>query len=230
MSSADFAISRYGAHPFPHRAQAVMTRGNTRSTVFVAPAPPYAVKGRGCLVTDQFGHEVIDCNNNYTSLIHGHAHPQVHEAVVELLANGTAFGMPTESEIGLAEILSARTGHERWRFSNSGTEAVMTAIRAARAYTRRDVILRFQGSYHGTSDAVVDAGAPGVPASVQSDVVVIPQGDVTAFDQAIERVGERLAAVLIDLMPNRAGLIPVGPGHGATHSAANRTDWRAADH
>lgn len=188
-----------------------MTRGNTRSTLFVDPAPPYAVRGSGFIVTDQFGNEIIDCNNNYTSLIHGHAMAEINEAVEGILADGTAFGLPTETEIGLAELLAERTGHERWRFSNSGTEAVMTAIRAARAYTGRDVIIRFEGSYHGTSDAVVSADAAGIPASVRADALIVPQADQAAFDEAVEQAGDRLAAVLIDLMPNRAGLVPADP-------------------
>lgn len=160
------------------------------------------------MVVDQLGNEVIDCNNNYTSLIHGHAHLETMEAVSRLIGDGSAFGLPTESEIGLAELLAERTGHERWRFSNSGTEAVMTAIRAARAFTGRDVIIRFEGSYHGTSDAVVAADAPGIPAGIVSDLIVVPQADSDAYDAAVDAAGENLAAVLIDLMPNRAGLIP----------------------
>ncbi len=203
--------ARYGEHPLARRARGVMTRGNTRSTLFVDPAPPYAVRGEGCVVADQLGHEVVDCNNNYTSLIHGHAVAEITDAVQRMLGNGTAFGLPTESEVGLAELLAERTGHERWRFSNSGTEAVMTAIRAARAYTGRDVLIRFEGSYHGTADAVVAFDAPGVPAGVRTDVIVVPQADREAFDEAVDRAGDRLAAVLIDLMPNRAGLVPAEP-------------------
>jgi glutamate-1-semialdehyde 2,1-aminomutase len=205
----------YRSHPLAVRAQQVMTRGNTRSTLFVPPSPPYAVSGDGALVTDQFGHEVIDCNNNYTSLIHGHAQREVISAVAPLLWDGTAFGLPTESEVQLAELLAARTGHERWRFSNSGTEAVMTAVRAARAFTGRDVLIRFEGSYHGTADSVVSLSAPGVPSGTRTDVVEVPQGDQQAFDSAVAAAGDRLAAVLIDLMPNRAGLVPADPAFAA---------------
>ena len=135
-----------------------MPGGNTRTTLFVAPSPPYAVRGEGCWVEDQAGHVTLDCNNNYTSLIHGHAHPAVVAALLALAPAGTAFGIPTSSEIELAEHLAARTGIAQWRFGNSGTEAVMMAIRAARAYTGRDLIVRFNGSYHGTYDAVATAG------------------------------------------------------------------------
>jgi len=188
-----------------------MVRGNTRSTLFVPPAPPYAVRGEGAYVVDQLGSRVIDANNNYTSLIHGHAQPEILSGITGVLTSGTAFGLPTESEVALAELLVERTGHERWRFSNSGTEAVMTAIRAARAYTGRDLLVRFEGSYHGTADAVVSSTAAGVPSGVHGDVIELPQGDADAFRQIIAEHGPRIAAVLVDFMPNRAGLIPAEP-------------------
>jgi len=198
----------YYEHPLARRARAVMPAGNTRTTLFVPPTPPYAVSGSGSWVVDQLGHHVIDCNNNYTALIHGHAHSGVRAAVQDILDTGSAFGLPTSSEVALAEHLADRTGIYRWRFSNSGTEAVMTAIRGARAYTGRDLILRFDGSYHGTSDGVVDPRAPGIPVSVAAASVVVAQGDEAEFDAAMTRHGERIAAVIIDLMPNRAGLAP----------------------
>lgn len=205
------APSAYRDHALPVRAEKVMVRGNTRSTLFVPPAPPYAVRGEGAYVIDQLGSRVIDANNNYTSLIHGHARPEVLDAVSGVLTAGTAFGLPTETEVALAELLRARTGHERWRFSNSGTEAVMTAVRAARAYTGRDLLVRFEGSYHGTADAVVSRTAPGVTEGVRADVIELPQGDAEAFERVMAEYGPRVAAVLIDLMPNRAGLVPADP-------------------
>jgi glutamate-1-semialdehyde 2,1-aminomutase len=190
------------------RAEHVMVRGNTRSTLFVAPGPPYAVRGDGAHIVDRAGNRVIDANNNYTSLIHGHGRAEITSAVADMLANGTAFGLPTETEVDLAELLAGRTGHERWRFSNSGTEAVMTAVRAARAFTGRDVLIRFEGSYHGTADSVVSRTAPGVTDGTRADVIELPQGDGEAFERVMAEHGERVAAVLVDLMPNRAGLVP----------------------
>lgn len=212
----------YGAHEWAHRSARVMVRGNTRSTVFVSPAPPYAVHGEGSIIVDQLGRTVIDANNNYTSLIHGHSQPEITRAVSALLASGTAFGLPTSSAIDLAELLTARTGYQRWRFSNSGTEAVMTAIRAARAFTGRDVVVRFTGSYHGTADAVVGRTAPGITEGVRSDVIEVPQGDAGAFEKAIAEHGRRIACVLIDLMPNRAGMIPASADF--VDLVRNRTD------
>lgn len=220
MSGPDPA--QYRQHPLAERARAVMPAGNTRTTVFVPPSPPFAEHGSGAWVTDQLGHRVIDCNNNYTALIHGHANPTIQDAVQQVIGSGTAFGLPTATEVALAEHLAERTSLDRWRFSNSGTEAVMTALRGARAHTGRDKILRFAGSYHGTSDAVVDATAPGVPRTVSESVVVVEQGDQAGFDAALALHGDDLAAVLIDLMPNRAGLTPADPDFVRHVRAATR--------
>ncbi len=191
------------------RAVEVMPGGNTRSTVFVAPHPPYAAHGKGAEVTDVDGHVVIDCNNNYTSLIHGHADPEILDAARVAAADGTAFGLPTRYEVEMAETLVQRTGGiPQWRFCNSGTEAVMMLIRAARAYTGRDIIVRFEGSYHGTYDAVVSTRAKGVARAVQDSVIEVPQGDIDAVERALMQHPGRVAALLIDLMPNRAGLVP----------------------
>jgi glutamate-1-semialdehyde 2,1-aminomutase len=191
------------------RAVDVMPGGNTRSTLFVEPHPPYAVAGEGAFVVDSAGHRTIDCNNNYTALIHGHADTEILAAVSDAAAKGTAFGLPTSYEVDMAELLSARTGMQKWRFCNSGTEAVMMLIRGARAHTGRDLVVRFDGSYHGTYDGVVSHGAPGVPAGVADASIVLPQDDVEALDAAMQALGDRVAVVLLDLMPNRAGLRPV---------------------
>ncbi|GAA3791048.1 aspartate aminotransferase family protein [Amycolatopsis tucumanensis] len=201
------------------RARRVLPGGNTRTTLFVPPHPPYAVRGEGAIVTDHTGHRVVDCNNNYTSLIHGHARPEVLEAAFEAARGGTAFGLPTASEVALAEHLRDRTGIEQWRFCNSGTEAVLMLLRAARAHTGRELIVRFEGSYHGTGDAVVSPGAPGV---VPGSVLVLPQNDLPALRAAMRNHGDRVAAVLIDLMPNRAGLTPADPAYVAELDALTR--------
>ncbi|WP_197376198.1 aspartate aminotransferase family protein [Mycolicibacterium baixiangningiae] len=174
----------------------------------MAPTPPYAVRGEGCRVWDQLGHEVVDCNNNYTSLIHGHGFAPVVDALAAQAPLGTAFGLPTESEIALAEILATRTMLPQWRFTNSGSEAVMAAIRAARAYTGRELVVRFEGSYHGTYDAAAAPNARGVPAAVRDTSVPLPQGDFDALATFMQHRGHEVAAVIVDLMPNRAGLVP----------------------
>jgi glutamate-1-semialdehyde 2,1-aminomutase len=207
------------------RALAVMPGGNTRTTVHRDPFPPYVAKGRGALVTDVEGEERIDFLNNYTALIHGHADPDIVAAVDAQMALGSSFGLPTPSEIDLAELLVARIPSvEQIRFTNSGTEAVMVAIQAARAFTGRPLIARFEGAYHGVYDfaavgtAALTALAPGeqlvakphaagTPEAVAEHVVVLRYNDVAGLERAIAAHGERLAAILIDLMPWRMGLI-----------------------
>jgi glutamate-1-semialdehyde 2,1-aminomutase len=167
------------------------------------------VSGSGAIVVDDNGHQTIDCNNNYTALIHGHADAEILDAVRKTSSMGTAFGLPTAYEVEMAELLSARIGLPRWRFCNSGTEAVMMLIRAARAYTGRDLIVRFDGSYHGTYDGVVANDAPGVPTSTVEASLILPQNDSSALESVMRQNGRRVAAVLMDLMPNRAGLRPI---------------------
>ena len=193
------------------RARAVIPSGTSRSTVFVPPAVPMVRSGQGAWLTDEGGARILDCNNNYTSLVHGHRFEPIQRAVIQALEDGTSFGLPTRREVVLAEHLRDRTGYEQWRFCNSGTEAVMQAIRCARAVTGRDVIVRFQGSYHGTSDPVTDVDRPGITAAGREAVVVLPQGDRSSLQELFDIRGAEIAAVLIDLMPNRADLQPADP-------------------
>lgn len=203
-------MSGHSADGIRDRARQVLPGGITRTTLYVPPHPPYAARGEGCIVTDVTGHQVIDANNNYTSLLHGHAHPRITAAATAAARRGAAIGLPTESEVRMAEELRARTGIERWRFCNSGSEAVMMALRGARRATGRETIVRFAGSYHGTYDDVVDTPA-GIRSSLADTVIVLPQGDPDAFAAAMRERGDEIAAVLIDLMPARAGLTPADP-------------------
>jgi glutamate-1-semialdehyde 2,1-aminomutase len=198
------------------RALRRLPGGNSRTTVFVPPHPPYAARGAGCRIWDVDGHELIDLQCNYASLVHGHAFPPAVRAATRALEEGSAFGLPTAAEVELAERLAERLPWaERWRFAGSGSEAVMMAVRAARAATGRDGLLRFAGCYHGSWDAVVQPDARGVPAAAQRDVVTVPVGDERALLAALAEHGERLACVLLDLMPNRAGLRAAEPAFAA---------------
>jgi len=208
----DDAMLPYREHLLTERAKKVLTSGNTRSTLFIPPAPPYAVSGSGCIVTDNLNHQVIDLNNNYTAMIHGHSYEPINKVVIDQLSKGTAFGLPTESDIALAEVMATRTGIQYWRFSNSGTEALMTAIRGARAFTGRDIVIRFAGSYHGSHEVFVDPAAAGIPKATSQVVIALPQGDKTEFDRVMAEMGTQVAGVVLDLMPNRAGLVPADQG------------------
>ncbi|HEY2767521.1 MAG TPA: aminotransferase class III-fold pyridoxal phosphate-dependent enzyme [Solirubrobacteraceae bacterium] len=191
------------------RALGALAGGSSRTTVFVPPHPPYAVRGEGWRVFDLDGHELIDLQCNYASLVHGHAFAPAVNAAAAALAEGSAFGLPTPAEVEFAELLAQRLPWApRWRFAGSGTEAVMMAVRAARAASGRDGLLRFEGCYHGSWEGVVPHGSPGVPSAAQRDTVSVPVGDEPAFLAALDEHGEQLACVLFDLMPNRAGLRP----------------------
>jgi glutamate-1-semialdehyde 2,1-aminomutase len=208
------------------RAVASLPGGNTRTTVFMKPYPIYAARGQGCRVFDIDGNEYIDCINNFTSLIHGHAHPALVEAACRQIAEGSAFGLPTRSEVDLAELLAARLPSvAQVRFANSGTEAVMMALKAARAFTGRAKIAKCEGAYHGSYDyaevsldptpddwggnsPVSVAYAKGTPDNVLADVVTMPFNDVEGAVSLIREHGRELACVLVDPMPNRAGLVP----------------------
>ncbi|MCC6434595.1 MAG: aspartate aminotransferase family protein [Acidimicrobiales bacterium] len=207
------------------RARRVLPDGVSRGTVLVNPYPIYVASGAGAWVTDVDGNRYLDANNNYTAIILGHAHPTVIDAVASQLSRGSAFSFATEAEVALAELLCARVPHfERIRFCNSGTEAVMTAVKAARAFTGRPLIAKIEGGYHGAYDHVevsLDAGpdtwgpasaptgvpyAAGVPDSVLAETVVLPFNDAAAATALIEAHGERLAAVLLDTLPSRVGM------------------------
>lgn len=209
------------------RALKYLPGGNTRTTVYMKPYPIYAVRGAGCRVWDADGDVRIDCINNFTSHIHGYANPTINAVVKKQLENGTAFGLPTSSEIDLAELLCSRVESiERVRFTNSGTEAVMMAIKAARAFTGRAKIAKVEGAYHGSYDYAevsLDSKpkewggddtpssipyAKGTPSSVLTDVITIPFNDPEKAVKLLRLHAGELAAVLIDPVPNRAGLIP----------------------
>ena len=212
------------------RAQAVLPGGNSRHTVLFAPYPIYAASGRGCYVTDVDGVERVDFVNNYSALIHGHAHPDVLQALAQQASSLLAVGLPTESEIALAELLCERyPAVDRVRFANSGTEAVMLALHAARAYTGRTKIAKVEGAYHGLYDHAQmsqapaagtwgDAAAPksvafspGIPASSADDVIVLPFNDTHATAAILRMHAGDLAAVLIDVMPAHLAYLRVSP-------------------
>ncbi len=209
------------------RGLKVMPGGVSRSTLLRSPHPIYAERGEGCYVTDLDGVKRIDFANNMASLIHGHAHPTIVAAVTAQLQKGTAFTMATEAELLFAEDLCERSANfEKIRFVNSGTEAVLCCIKAARAYTGRPKIAKLEGAYHGLYDyaEVSQTANPenwgeqdnpssvpvaqGTPESVLNDVVIIPFNDIERAISILDKHADQLACVLIDLMPHRVCLAP----------------------
>jgi glutamate-1-semialdehyde 2,1-aminomutase len=207
-----------------------MPGGNTRHSIAMGPYPIYAASGAGCRIRDVEGDERIDFLNNYTSLILGHADPQVTAAVQRRVALGTAFTMPTPEDVELAELLVNRIPYvDHIRFANSGSEAVMLAVKAARAFTGRHKIAKFEGAYHGIYDYVEASEGPGpdewgeitaprstiepgTPPSVASDVVILPWNRLEICRDLIVAHKNDLAAVLVDPNPLGIGMIPPRPG------------------
>ena len=206
------------------RARRLLPGGNTRTTVFTQPHPIYMAEGSGCTVTDADGQTRLDFLNNYTSLLHGHGHPEVIAAAQAQVARGTAFAGPTELEVDLAEIIVDRVpAIERIRFTNSGTEAVMMAIKAARGYTGRPKLAKFEGFYHGTYDPAEVSVAPTIEAGGSADdptpvsetaglapgtlesSVILPYNNRAAVERILEREAGQLAAVIVDPLANGAG-------------------------
>ena len=209
------------------RALQVLPGGVSRNTVLRRPHPFYAVKGEGCWVTDIEGKRRLDCANNMCSLIHGDAHPAIVAAVSEQLKNGTAFTFATEVEVLYAEHMCRRSpSFEKIRFVNSGTEAVMSCLKAARAFTGRTKIAKIEGAYHGIYDyaEVSQTSNPhnwgdlrhprsnpvtrGTSQGVLDDVVVIPFNDPETAVAILSKHPGELACVLVDPMPHRVGFIP----------------------
>jgi len=175
----------------------------------VGPPPPRIVRGRGHRVQDEHGRWLVDANNNFAVLALGHANAAVTDAVSAAARDGACFGLPTPWEGQLAEMVVARVSHaEQARFTNSGTEAVMTAVRLARALTGREKVLGIAGSYHGSSDVALAIKA-GVDDPTRPDVVTVPLNDVDRLEATFAAHGSDLALVILDLLPNYAGFEPV---------------------
>jgi glutamate-1-semialdehyde 2,1-aminomutase len=186
----------------------------------VGGTPLFIARGAGARVTDADGRTYLDLVGSWGPLIAGHAHPAVVAAVSAALARGTTFGAPCEAEVELAERVSAAyPAAEQVRFVSSGTEAVMSAIRVARAFTGRDLIVKFAGCYHGHADHLLVAagsglatlGKPssaGVPQAFTGCTRVLPLDDEAALAALFERDGARIAALIIEPVPANHGLLP----------------------
>ncbi|MFC0215954.1 glutamate-1-semialdehyde 2,1-aminomutase [Paenibacillus chartarius] len=187
-------------------------------------APVFMKRAQGAYFWDEDGNKYIDYLAAYGPIITGHAHPHVTQAIVEAAQDGTLYGTPTEHEIVFARMLKeAIPSLDKVRFVNSGTEAVMTTIRVARAYTGRSKIVKFAGCYHGHSDLVLVAagsgpstlGVPdsaGVPGSIAQEVITVPFNDIPALEEALDRWGGDVAAVMVEPIVGNFGMVLPKPG------------------
>jgi glutamate-1-semialdehyde 2,1-aminomutase len=186
----------------------------------VGGTPLFIARGAGARITDADGRSYLDLVGSWGPLIAGHAHPAVIEAVSAALTRGTTYGAPCAAEVELAErVVAAYPGAEQVRFVSSGTEAVMSAIRLARACTARDLIVKFAGCYHGHADHLLVAagsglatfGRPssaGVPEAFTACTRVLPLDDEAALETLFRQDGARIAAVIIEPVPANHGLLP----------------------
>ncbi len=197
------------------RAREVLPGGDTRSGTFHAPYPLFISQGEGCWLTDADGQRYLDTLYNFTSLLHGHAFRPVVEAITAQAARGTVHGTANALQLELAEVLCQRVPSvERLRFCNSGTEATMGAIRAARAFTGRPAILKMAGGYHGSHDPVsiaMSAGARDLPAGitpgVAGEVIVGAFNDLDRTAALVRRHRDRMAAVIVEPMLGSGALV-----------------------
>jgi glutamate-1-semialdehyde 2,1-aminomutase len=191
----------------------------------VGGTPPFIATGSGAYVTDVDGIRYVDWVQSWGANLFGHACPEIVEAAVSAARRGTSFGAPTEGEIRLAEmIVDALPSVEMVRLVSSGTEAAMSAVRLARAFTGRDAMLKFEGCYHGHSDALLARGAgsgvatfglpgsPGVTEGAAGDTLTVPFNDVAAARAVFDERGGEVAAVIVEPVAANMGVVPPEPG------------------
>lgn len=225
-SSEQYRASNPRSGALYERAVQALPGGNTRTTLYVQPYPFYFERGQGCFIYDVDGNARLDFINNYTSLILGHGHPRVIAAVQEQLLRGVSAAAPSELEIQLAEVIKERLPSiDLLRFTNSGTEATMLAIRAARAYSGRTLIAKFEGGYHGSHDyaaVAVSAGGAvgagqvtanaGIPDAVVESMVTLPFNDPAGVERIVTAYKDELAAVIVEPVVGAGGVIAPAPG------------------
>lgn len=193
-------------------AKQYMPGGETRTVCFHKPYPLTMEKGEGAYLFDLDGNRYIDLLNNYTAMVHGNANEKITEKVKGILSSGTAYAANTREQATLAEVLCKRVpGLDRVRFCNSGTEATMFAIRAARTFTKKTAIIKTEGAYHGTHDLATwhpDASFAVYSKDISDEVFVAPFNDEDEIERILNENPDDIAAILIEPVMGMAGVIP----------------------
>lgn len=226
MSAAQQHVTTDASAEMFRRAHRV-TPGGVNSPVrafnAVGGTPRFIRSAQGAWLHDVDGNSYVDLICSWGPMLLGHAHPEVLEAVQAAVARGTSYGTPTEPEVELAEEIVERTSVEKVRFVSSGTEATMSAIRLARGFTGRDVVVKFAGCYHGHVDALLASagsglatfavpGTPGVPASSTELTLVLPYNDRAAVEAVFAEHGDRIACLVTEAAAGNMGVVPPEPG------------------
>jgi glutamate-1-semialdehyde 2,1-aminomutase len=209
----NYRIETAESRKLSERLRRVLPAGDTRSVTYYPPYPLALARGEGCQIWDLDGNRFVDLLNNYTSLVHGHAHPQIVAALTEQVPLGTAFPAPGVLQAGLAERIVGRVESvDQVRFTNSGSEAILMAVKVARAHTGRVEIVKAVGGYHGSWEQVPMTfnGARDVPDFVDGIVHMVPFNDLEALEHIMSERGERIAALLFEPVLGE-GVIPGDP-------------------
>ena len=190
-----------------------------RACKSVGADPVFIDRAEGCLIFDADGNRYIDYIGSWGPLILGHRHPAVMDAIVSVLERGTSFGAPTDLELRLAEmVIAAVPSVEMIRMVNSGTEATMSAVRLARGATGRDMVIKFDGCYHGHADTLLVAagsgvatlgipGSPGVPESTAQQTLSLPYNDIDCLKAVMEKQGDSVACIIVEPIAGNMGLV-----------------------
>jgi glutamate-1-semialdehyde 2,1-aminomutase len=191
-----------------------------RACKSVGAEPLFIDRAEGCLIFDADGNRYIDYIGSWGPLILGHRHPVVVDAIISVLKRGTSFGAPIDLEVRLAEmVIEAVPSVEMVRMVNSGTEATMSAVRLARGATQRDVVIKFDGCYHGHADTLLVAagsgvatlgipGSPGVPESIARHTLSLPYNDIECIKEVMQKQGDSVACIIVEPIAGNMGLVP----------------------
>jgi glutamate-1-semialdehyde 2,1-aminomutase len=226
-----FRQARPGSRRLWTEAREVLPRGVPSSFQDAAPQPVFMERGRGSHVWDVDGNEYVDFHNGFGVMVVGHAHPKIVEAVSRQIARGSHFAQPVEDVIVVARELARRFNQPKWRFTNSGTESTLDAVRIARGFTGRDRLIKIEASYHGHHDALMVSVEPppglmgppdapasvpqseGIPAAIVELTTVVPFNDLPALEKAFANHRDQVAAVIVEPVMMNLGIVMPDAGY-----------------